>query len=75
MESKRIQDVEIYDTINKLEKEPDSLEMKDIYITVLRTLVDTRALLRRVLKEIRPNTGRKIVSTPTNDEKDIVVGA
>lgn len=74
MESKRIQDVEIYNTINRLEKEPDSLEMKDIYTTVLRTLVDTRALLRRVLKEIRPNkTGRKIVSTPTNDD-DIVVG-
>jgi len=75
MESRRIQDGEIYDTINKLEKEPDSLEMKDIYTTVLRTLVDTRALLRRVLKEVRPNTGRKTVSTPTNDEKDIVVGA
>jgi hypothetical protein len=71
----RIQDVEIYDLINKLEKEPDSLEMKDIYVTVLRTIVDTRALLRRVLKEIRPTSDRKIVSVPTGDKDEIVKGA
>lgn len=71
----RIQDVEIYNLINKLEKEPESLEMKDVYVTVLRTIVDTRALLRRVLKEIRPASDRRVVSVPTGDKDEIVKGA
>jgi hypothetical protein len=71
----RIQDVEIYNLINKLEKDPDALENKDVYIAVLRTIVDTRALLRRVLKEIRPTSNRKIVSVPTGDKDEIVTGA
>jgi len=71
----RIQDVEIYDLINKLEKDPDALENKDVYIAVLRTIVDTRALLRRVLKEIRPVSDRKVVSVPTGNKDEIVTGA
>ena len=71
----RIQDAEIYDLINKLEKDPDTLENKDVYIAILRTTVDTRALLRRVLKEIRPASNRKIVSVPTGDKDEIVTGA
>jgi len=71
----RIQDAEIYDLINKLEKEPDALENKDVYIAVLRTIVDTRALLRRVLKEIRPTSNKKIVSIPTGNKDEIIIGA
>lgn len=75
LEKKRIQDQKIYDTIERLEKSDDTLTMNKIYAQTLEILVDTRALLRRVYKEVKPKRAKNIVTDPLKAKKgDIVVG-
>lgn len=56
--SKRITDVEVYNTIEKV-KNDDENSMKDALVALLAVTVDTRAFIRKMYKELVPTKERK----------------
>ena len=56
--TKRISDAEIYATIEKVKVDAED-SLKDALVTILATVVDLRAFVRKLYKEIVPAKERK----------------
>lgn len=56
--TKRITDAEIYDTIKAVKNDEEGSVAKAL-VTILSTVVDTRAFLRKLYKELVPSKGGK----------------